>query len=602
MQNLLKDINNNYTLHNVLGNIPPLNFSNDKNICGECGHILKIEKVKPRKVYTVAYGQLKIRETIKKCPECDKKYGSEQLPQMVKKGSNYSYDHIVETGMLRYIEKRQISEIQAIFRNRNQLLISSTQIRRMAYNFLYYLGRLHYTSAGKISTAMQGQGGYILYVDSTCDGHAPHLLTCIDGVSGFVLYSQKIQSENTVSLVSALENVKKLFDNPLCCVSDMGRGINNALDIVFAGIIRIICHFHLLRDIGKDLMQELYRTVQKTLSNKQIYAEIRYQIQALEKIVGGKQQAEKLFYMVNRQENNTHGKLLQGLLYGYLLDLKSHENSGEGYGFPFDRPKVRYYKRILKIYYELVQIDAQPNFDNEVKKKNRFYKVKEVLQKIVEDEKLKLTVKELDKQIVYFDQLRHIMRIALPESKKGLNDEGKISSEKELKSIENEMTEYIETLKTKIENKSTENKKLQGVINQLEKYWDKIFANPITVMVEGKEKVIIPHRTNNTSEQFYRRIKQLFRRLHGRTNVSKDIDYLPDEIALIENLKNQHYKNTVMNAGNNLANEFARLDIENKAIDIEKDELDLKVSRKIIRFLKQFDPLSAIMKNFENVA
>jgi hypothetical protein len=422
------------------------------------------------------------------------------------------------------------------------------------------------------------------------------LLTCLDGISGFVLYSQKIPSESTTSLQTSFEKVKKLFGTPRCSVHDMGRGIISALDLVFTAVIHVICHFHLLRDIGKDLLQELYRKVQKALSNKEIYAEIRYQTQALEKAAGGKQLAEKLFYQVAGQDKLTSKEFLLGTLYGYLLNLKSHENRGEGYGFPFDRPKVQYYKQICSIYNELLQIDDLPNFDAEIKKTTRFYKVIEVLRMIVEDRELKRTIKELDTLIVYFDQLRDIMRIALPESKNGLNDEGKISSEKELKSMEKELTDYIETLKAKIEKEPKGKEKLQGVIKQLEKYWDKIFASPITVMVDGKEKAIFPHRTNNQSEQFYRKLKHLFRRLHGRPSVSKDIDYLPEEIALIENLKNQDYIKTVLTSIDKLAFEFAKLDILKIELPFEKDDLDLKVSQKLMRTLKNFEPLKTITK------
>ena len=193
-----------------------------------------------------------------------------------------------------------------------------------------------------------------------------------------------------------------------------------------------------------------------------------------------------------------------------------------------------------------------------------------------------------------YNSLRKILRITLPQSKKGLNDEGKISSEKELKSMEKELVKYIKTLKNKTENEPRKNRKLQGVINQLEKYWDKIFVCPIKILVDGKEKVIIPHRTNNRSEQFYRKLKHLFRRLHGRPKVSKDIEYLPEEVALIENLKNQDYVKTVFNSFDKLAYEFANLDIQKKELPFEKDELDLKVSRKIIRTLKNFEPIKAI--------
>jgi len=596
LRGILREINDNHTLSKVMGNIPVLNFCSDMSTCVECGTALIVEKVKQRVVYTVAYGQVDARETIKMCPACQAKYRSGELPQIVKSGSNYAYDCMVEAGSLRYEEKRQIVEIQDIFQNKYHLSVSATQVRRMTYSYLDYLGRLHYSSAEKINKTMNSQGGYILHVDSTCEGHAPHLLTCLDGISGFVLYSQKIPSENTTCLQTSFEKVKKLFGTPLCTVHDMGRGIISALDLVFVAVIHIICHFHLLRDIGKDLLQDLYRKVQKALSKKEIYAQIRYQTQALEKAAGGKQVAERLFYQVARQDQLTPKEFLFGTLYGHLLNLKSHENKGEGYGFPFDRPKVQYYKQICSVYNELLQIDNLLHFDAEIKKTTRFNKVIEVLRIIVEDRELKVTIKEIDTQIVYFDQLRDIMRIAKPDSKNGLNDEGQISSEKELKSMEKELADYMEILKVKIKKQPKGKEKLQGVITQLEKYWDKIFASPITVMVDGTEKAIFPHRTNNQSEQFYRKLKHLFRRLHGRPSVSKDIDYLPEEIALIENLKNQDYIKTVMTSLDKLAFEFAKLDILKIELPFEKDDLNLKVSQKLLRTLKSFSPLKTITK------
>ena len=581
-------------MHKIIGNIPKLNFCSDVIVCQRCGKLLTVEKVKTRQVYTKAYGELNIRETITQCAACQEKYRSTELPMLVKNGNNYSYDCLVETGMLRYIEKRQIVEIQSIFRNKYQLLVSATQIRRMAYNFLYYLGKLHYSSLDKINPLIAQQGGYILYVDSTCDGRGPHLLTCIDGLSGYVLYSQKIQSENSEELIASFQKIEKLYGRPLCSVHDMGNGINSALAIVFEGVSQVICHFHLLRDIGKDILADHYRKIQKILSNQEIYAQIRYQTKALEKTVGGKTQATQLFYQINSGQDITVQNFLSGTIYGYLLDLKSHETAGNGYGFPFDRPKVEYCKRITKIHQVFIQLDSMPLLTTEIKQKCRFYKVKEVLDKIVENNDLQTVVNQIDTQIQYFDNLRSIMRIASPKSKNGLNDEGKIGSEKELKSMEKELVGYIKTLKIKIEEDPIENEKLAGVIKQLEKYWDKIFAKPIKTTVDGKEKILIPHRTNNTSEQFYRKIKHLFRRLHGRPTVSKDIDYLPEEIALIENLKKQDYIKIVIGTSKNLAQAFAKLDIDKVELPFEKEYLDLKVSQKIIRALKIFNPIEKI--------
>ncbi len=307
----------------------------------------------------------------------------------------------------------------------------------MAYSFLHYLGKFHYLHTDSINNYLASQGGYILYIDSTCEGRAPHLLTCIDGISGFVLYSQKLVSENQTDLENALGKVKKLFGNPLCCVHDMGRGINSALDVVFPLVARVICHFHLLRDIGKDLLNDTYQKVRKLLAKKEIYSDIRYQTKALEKQTGGLKTAQELFYRVNDCKKSSP-ELLQGILYGYLQELKSREYNGDGYGFPFDRPKLVYYNDIKRIHAEMESIENLQVFEHDLLVKCRFYKIKEVLGSVLSDNKLADEVKDLELHIEYFDQLRDIMRITIPGNKKGLNDPGKITSEKQLQDVEAE--------------------------------------------------------------------------------------------------------------------------------------------------------------------
>jgi hypothetical protein len=589
LSGFLSDVRTGYSLSSVLGKLPSLHFSFGQTICPACSGELVIQSLKTRKVYTVNYGTLQIKEHKKQCISCGQFYGSERLPLIVKKGSNYSYDCMVQVGLLRYREKKQISEIIRIFDSEYHFSISATQVRRLAYSFLHYLGKFHYLHTGSINNYLASQGGYILYIDSTCEGRAPHLLTCIDGISGFVLYSQKLVSENQTDLKNALRKVKKLFGNPLCCVNDMGRGINSALDVVFPFAARVICHFHLLRDIGKDLLNDTYQKVRKLLAKKEIYSDIRYQTKALEKQTGGLKTAQELFYRVNDCKKSSP-ELLQGILYGYLQRLKSREYNGDGYGFPFDRPKLVYYNDIKRIYAEMESIENLQVFEHDLLVKCRFYKIKEVLGSVLSDNKLADEVKDLELHIEYFDQLRDIMRITIPGNKKGLNDPGKITSEKQLRDVETELKKYVEKLK-KQKHKLP---KVQSVIKQLEKYWEKIFAGGIETTVQGQLKTIFPQRTNNTSEQFYRRLKQHLRRLHGNSKVNKDLLYLPEEIALIENLSNHQYINHLMKNESQLATEFAKLDIQGKKLPYEKEELELVIPHKIKKTLKNFRPLECL--------
>ena len=276
-----------YRLLSFFPKMPTLYFDNEKSHCPHCGVRLRVPKVNnARTVYTVSFGQITIKEYIHYFPCCKDVFVADGATQFVKPGCNYSYDCLVEIGKLRYLHKRQIEEIKHIFDENYNIPISPTQVRRLCYQFLLYLGKFHYLHVTQINASMLKKGGYILHIDSTCEGHKPHLLTCIDSLSGYVLYSQKISGENESELTIIFQRVKALFGIPLTIVCDMGAGINKSCAIVFPTVIQVICHFHLLRDLGKDLFEAEYRKLQKELSNKKIYAKIRYQIKMLEQVIG----------------------------------------------------------------------------------------------------------------------------------------------------------------------------------------------------------------------------------------------------------------------------------------------------------------------------
>ena len=161
--------------------------------------------------------------------------------------------------------------------------------------------------------------------------------------------------------------------------------------------MQIICHFHFLRDIGKDFFAAEYKALKKALSTKKIYSLIRYQVRALEEKIGNKDIAEQLVHKIAKNEINSLSSkvLLQGILYGYLLSLKSHENLGDGYGFPFDRPKLLYFNRMKDIFNEITVIEKDELFSKKDKVSSRFYKIKAVLEEVVEDKFIKETVGKL---------------------------------------------------------------------------------------------------------------------------------------------------------------------------------------------------------------
>jgi len=84
--------------------------------------------------------------------------------------------------------------------------------------------------------------------------------------------------------------------------------------------------------------------------------------------------------------------------------------------------------------------------------------------------------------------------------------------------------------------------------------------------------------------------------LHGNSKVNKDLLYLPEEIALIENLSNQKYISNLLKNESQLAYEFAKLDMNGMMLPFEKQELDLGIPLKIKKILKKFKPLECLEK------
>ncbi len=121
-----------------------------------------------------------------------------------------------------------------------------------------------------------------------------------------------------------------------------------------------------------------------------------------------------------------------------------------------------------------------------------------VLAKFAEDQRLNDLVKDLEAKSAVFDNPRGAMRIALPDGKDGINDNGGCS---DMKTIKERVTAFRKWL---ILNKHRE-KTYAGIIKQNDKYWEKLFADPIPIQTPQGTITVQPQRTNNILERFFSR-------------------------------------------------------------------------------------------------
>jgi hypothetical protein len=168
---------------------------------------------------------------------------------------------------------------------------------------------------------------------------------------------------------------------------------------------------------------------------------------------------------------------------------------------------------------------------------------------------LRKSAAQLDERACLFDTLRKALRIALPEGKKGLNDDG---DDTDMKSIEERVKGFRQQIAS--ESKLSRKDEYKKMIQQIDTYWKKLFADPIAVHTPQGEVFIQPQRTNNILERFFRDIKKRARKRTGTISLSKMLKTILSDTPLVKNLDNEEYLQIILDGCDTLQERFARID------------------------------------------
>ena len=131
----------------------------------------------------------------------------------------------------------------------------------------------------------------------------------------------------------------------------------------------------------------------------------------------------------------------------------------------------------------------------------------------------------------------------------------------------------------------------KNVKERIEKYWQKLFADPLVVHVNGKEKCLFVQRTNNIMEKHFRQLNYGYRRIHGNHSVRRNLENIPEQLPLVENLKNPNYMRLVFQDDSKIAQRFSKVDTEliRKMADQHRSKKQLFCSRKIKNVIRKAD-------------
>jgi hypothetical protein len=437
--------------------------------------------------------------------------------------------------------------------------ISPREVSLLGMKFIVYLALAHQRRAPALHADLRTRGGYICHLDATCEGGDPFLMSSIDALSDIVLGNVKLPAEDEAHIVPFLERLKQAFGIPLALVHDMGAGILKAVATVFPGVADFICHFHFLRDIGKDYLGAEYDTIRKRLNGHGIRASLRYRAKHLKReLDANPAMIAALQHGLDRVALPTEDFAFTPVIGAYTLIqwALSAKTQGDGYGFPFDQPHLAFAQQLQRLNAQIERI-KDIHLRGQWRDNTPYFKIHVALQPIMKDQALWKAVAAVEAKTIVFEKLRKAMRIALPTGPHGLNDEGRTGN---IRTIEKRVTAFRTWLSRRKD--YPQNRAAQKMIAQIDKYWKKLFADPITVQTPSGPIPIQPQRTNNLLEQFFRSLKRAHRRRTGNAASGRMLRTILAETPLVRNLENPHYMTILLNGKSSLEEIFAEIEID----------------------------------------
>lgn len=533
--------------------LPCFTFPWNDDGCRKCGKPLKVLVTRSREVLSVRYGKFVAIERQGYCPDHPElpPARSAGLPRIVPPGCNITYDVIAHIGLARFVHCRQSEEIQFELSRRHGMEIPARTIRELTQKFLAYFQAVHRDSIKLLRSEMRDRGGYILHVDGTCEEGSRVLLVCLDSLSGQVLESRKIGSENHEEVSQVLQGVRRDWGNPLAVVHDLRQSLITATAEVFPGRPQFVCHYHFAADVGKDLLSSHVDRLRRLFRRTKVRPKLRALCRSLKQFAASQDSGEPVLGSVlgatsakNLREVSTPA-VVKGTVHALATWILAFSHSGDGYGFPFDIPYLTLYNRILEVH--KVLREASPSWTvNNRGPLGTLRRLKEILDMVVASEytgEFLAIVADTKRDQKIFERLRVALRICPKGGKKRRNDDGASTT---LSSARHKAV--LKNLRRSLKRRARVSASLEArniVVQHLDKYSDFLFGH---VLRKRSGKIVVP-RTNNIEESLFRTVKRQCRRLHGRGHLSHDMDDMFEATPLVLNLRNVSYCQAVYGGG-----------------------------------------------------
>ena len=514
------------------------------NKCPLCDSDMRIQWTTRAHPVSLQLGKPELILHLKKCSACPFTLYPEDYSRLSPKNSSYSYDIMVVIGLLRLNNLGDV-EIMNELKSKYFIEVPKSTVSFLANSFYDYFASTHYIlNADSIRDYIEKQGGYVMHVDGTCEAGTDIIFSAIDGLSGIVLASTKMKTENKEDIKSILVRCVKLFGQPLAIVYDLSKTIINAVaETISEDIPRYICQFHFLENMGKAIFKTQYSKLVKLIKS----VKLKKQLQSLRRDLGTKHDDKLLSQeeliallenpgLIEEKKKTKSRRSLALTILRWIIDYKSELN---GEYFPFSRPEYELQLRCKKVFEMLEQIFKRKMKAGSTYNCRTLHTVYEKLKLFFADDKINECAEQIKRQTTVFNDVREYLRMRTERGKPLLRQKAdSTETSDEIVSYEIFIADIRERYKLDPE--------YGKIINIVEKYFNK-YENDLSghcILNKNNEYINIS-RTNNVMEHFFGNFKHDLRKRIGNANLKRQIHLMHPEAQLAQNLLNDEYKRIV---------------------------------------------------------
>jgi hypothetical protein len=466
---------------------------------------------------------------------------SDQAPQppsalqgLVPKGGRYGYDLIAYVGWQTFVRGRTLQDVAEDLHHLN---VPFSSLHDVQQKFLFYLGCLHRQRAGPLREYLRQRRRVTWLIDSTLEPGTPCFFGVQDAEEDLMLGAWKIATESADVLVPCLKQAGEWFGRPQRLLHDLSDAMDAACQQAFDGVEHGVCHFHLVRDIGVDLLDKPQAALRDLVRRLELQSRLKEQ-----------RNGQTDWLRQHVEDPTTLASFLRGgavadspavlgrqVLLAFHQWLLDYASDGRRQGYPFDPYLLYFHRRVVRasVAMERLLSDASVQGQAPVVLKN----FARMLREYLGDRRVHEAARQYEEAFALLGRVRDVLRLSACGGAP-LADRYLLAAEDAavvrplLQQLREECRRTSQEAATAAARRAN-----QVVVDHLDRYWERLFAE------DGGDR---GERTTNGLERTWGASKRRCRKRHGRKKLTRDFQSLSAEFMLVGNLEQPRYVEVVL--------------------------------------------------------